>query len=140
MSIHLNRRWMCICIFICIFWLALHCYHCMYSLYLLMCQLFSLYRLVFQSNHSIPIQTTIWSLSLFYENLLPLSSSFSVFGELHLSCSFSFSFICFCIQAGLAGAPARAVSAVKNMNLPEIPRNINIGDISIKVPNLPSFK
>ncbi|XP_036120124.1 AP-3 complex subunit sigma-1-like isoform X3 [Molossus molossus] len=44
------------------------------------------------------------------------------------------------IQAGIAGAPAHAVSAVKNMNLPEIPRNINIGDISIKVPNLPSFK
>uniref|UniRef100_A0A8C3NYG5 Adaptor related protein complex 3 subunit sigma 1 n=1 Tax=Cyanoderma ruficeps TaxID=181631 RepID=A0A8C3NYG5_9PASS len=43
-------------------------------------------------------------------------------------------------EAGLAGAPARAVSAVKNMNLPEIPRNINIGDISIKVPNLPTFK
>nr|XP_045011255.1 AP-3 complex subunit sigma-1-like isoform X2 [Jaculus jaculus] len=43
-------------------------------------------------------------------------------------------------EAGLAGAPARAVSAVKNMNLPEIPRNISIGDISIKVPNLPSFK
>ncbi|XP_055090085.1 AP-3 complex subunit sigma-1-like isoform X5 [Symphalangus syndactylus] len=43
-------------------------------------------------------------------------------------------------EAGLVGAPARAVSAVKNMNLPEIPRNINIGDISIKVPNLPSFK
>ncbi|XP_023366304.1 AP-3 complex subunit sigma-1-like isoform X3 [Otolemur garnettii] len=43
-------------------------------------------------------------------------------------------------KAGLAGAPGRAVSAVKNMNLPEIPRNINIGDISIKVPNLPSFK
>ncbi|XP_062924744.1 AP-3 complex subunit sigma-1 isoform X2 [Mobula hypostoma] len=43
-------------------------------------------------------------------------------------------------EAGFAGAPARAVSAVKNMNLPEIPRNINIGDISIKVPNLPSFK
>ncbi|XP_036709374.1 AP-3 complex subunit sigma-1-like [Balaenoptera musculus] len=42
--------------------------------------------------------------------------------------------------AGLAGAPACAVSAVKNMNLPEIPRNINIGDISIKVPNLLSFK
>ncbi|KAB0393542.1 hypothetical protein E2I00_015184, partial [Balaenoptera physalus] len=62
------------------------------------------------------------------------------FDGLHLSCTFSFSFICFCIQAGLAGAPARAVSAVKNMNLPEIPRNINIGDISIKVPNLPSFK
>ncbi|XP_045853848.1 AP-3 complex subunit sigma-1-like [Meles meles] len=43
-------------------------------------------------------------------------------------------------EAGLAGAPARAVSVVKNMNLPEIPRNINTGDISIKVPNLPSFK
>ncbi|VFV42464.1 Hypothetical predicted protein, partial [Lynx pardinus] len=43
-------------------------------------------------------------------------------------------------EAGLAGAPAHAVSAVKNMNLPEIPRNINMGDISIKVPNLPSFK
>ncbi|ROL53723.1 AP-3 complex subunit sigma-1 [Anabarilius grahami] len=43
-------------------------------------------------------------------------------------------------QAGIAGAPARAVSAVKNMNLPEMPKNINIGDISIKVPNLPSFK
>ena len=43
-------------------------------------------------------------------------------------------------EAGLAGAPAHAVSAVKNMNLPEIPRNINMGDISIKAPNLPSFK
>ena len=43
-------------------------------------------------------------------------------------------------EAGLAGAPARAVSAVKDMNLPESPRNIDIGDISIKVPNLPSFK
>ncbi|XP_040839465.1 AP-3 complex subunit sigma-1-like isoform X2 [Ochotona curzoniae] len=43
-------------------------------------------------------------------------------------------------KAGLAGAPARAVSAVKNMNLPEILRNINNGNISIKVPNLPSFK
>uniref|UniRef100_A0A673MVG5 AP-3 complex subunit sigma-1 n=1 Tax=Sinocyclocheilus rhinocerous TaxID=307959 RepID=A0A673MVG5_9TELE len=43
-------------------------------------------------------------------------------------------------EAGIAGAPARAVSAVKNMNLPEMPKNINIGDISIKVPNLPSFK
>ncbi|XP_059975123.1 AP-3 complex subunit sigma-1-like isoform X5 [Mesoplodon densirostris] len=42
-------------------------------------------------------------------------------------------------EAGL-GSPAHAVSAVKNMNLPENPRNINIGDISIKVPNLPSFK
>ncbi|XP_045675571.1 AP-3 complex subunit sigma-1-like [Phyllostomus hastatus] len=28
------------------------------------------------------------------------------------------------IQAGLTGAPARAASAVKNVNLPEIPRNI----------------
>ncbi|XP_048213555.1 AP-3 complex subunit sigma-1-like isoform X4 [Perognathus longimembris pacificus] len=35
-------------------------------------------------------------------------------------------------EAGLAGAPACAVSAAKNMNLPEIPRNINTGDISIK--------
>ena len=43
-------------------------------------------------------------------------------------------------EAALAGAPACAVSAVKNMNLPEIPRNINIGDIRIKVPNLLSFK
>ncbi|XP_009474846.1 PREDICTED: AP-3 complex subunit sigma-1-like [Nipponia nippon] len=43
-------------------------------------------------------------------------------------------------EAGLAGAPAQAVSAVKIMNLPETPRNIHIGDISIKVPNLPSFK
>ncbi|XP_052461077.1 AP-3 complex subunit sigma-1 isoform X31 [Carassius gibelio] len=43
-------------------------------------------------------------------------------------------------EAGIAGAPARAVSAVKNMNLPEMPKNINIGDISIKVPNLSSFK
>ncbi|XP_021115860.1 AP-3 complex subunit sigma-1-like isoform X4 [Heterocephalus glaber] len=43
-------------------------------------------------------------------------------------------------EAGLAGSPARAVSAVKNMHLPEIPRNINIGDINIKVPNLPYFK
>ncbi|KAG7242608.1 hypothetical protein INR49_020321 [Caranx melampygus] len=36
-------------------------------------------------------------------------------------------------EGGLSAAPARAVSAVKNMNLPEIPRNINIGDINIKV-------
>jgi AP-3 complex subunit sigma len=43
-------------------------------------------------------------------------------------------------EAGLAGAPALAVSAVNDMNLPEIPRNINIDDISIKAPNLPSFK
>ncbi|MGH0167259.1 UNVERIFIED_CONTAM: hypothetical protein FKN15_071910 [Acipenser sinensis] len=35
-------------------------------------------------------------------------------------------------EGGLSAAPARAVSAVKNMNLPEIPRNINIGDINIK--------
>ena len=43
-------------------------------------------------------------------------------------------------EAGLAGAPACALSAVKNMNLPETPRNINTADISIKVPNLSSFK
>lgn len=109
------------------------CLHCIF----VMCQLFSLYRLV-QSNHLISVQTAIWFLSLLY-NILSLSSV--VFcDERHLSCTFSLSCICFCIQAGLAGAPARAVSAVKNMNLPEIPRNINIGDISIKVPNLPSFK
>ncbi|MBN3312355.1 AP3S2 protein, partial [Atractosteus spatula] len=42
-------------------------------------------------------------------------------------------------EGGLSAAPARAVSAVKNMNLPEIPRNINIGDINIKVPNLSPF-
>uniref|UniRef100_A0A8C1IPN1 AP-3 complex subunit sigma-2-like n=2 Tax=Cyprinus carpio TaxID=7962 RepID=A0A8C1IPN1_CYPCA len=42
-------------------------------------------------------------------------------------------------EGGLSGAPARAVSAVKNMNLPEIPRNINIGDINIKVPSLSPF-
>ncbi|XP_071369660.1 AP-3 complex subunit sigma-2 isoform X3 [Centroberyx affinis] len=42
-------------------------------------------------------------------------------------------------KGGLSAAPARAVSAVKNMNLPEIPRNINIGDINIKVPSLSPF-
>ncbi|XP_059534060.1 AP-3 complex subunit sigma-2 isoform X2 [Myotis daubentonii] len=42
-------------------------------------------------------------------------------------------------EGGLSAAPARAVSAVKNMNLPEIPRNINIGDLNIKVPNLSQF-
>lgn len=47
-------------------------------------------------------------------------------------------FVCFW-QGGLSAAPARAVSAVKNMNLPEIPRNINIGDINIKVPSLSPF-
>ncbi|XP_073509320.1 AP-3 complex subunit sigma-2 isoform X1 [Phyllobates terribilis] len=39
-------------------------------------------------------------------------------------------------ESGFSAAPARAVSAVKSMNLPELPRNINIGDINIKVPNL----
>uniref|UniRef100_A0A8C3X458 AP complex mu/sigma subunit domain-containing protein n=1 Tax=Catagonus wagneri TaxID=51154 RepID=A0A8C3X458_9CETA len=43
-------------------------------------------------------------------------------------------------EADLAGAPARDIPAVKNMNLSEIPRNINISGISIKVPNLSSFK
>ncbi|XP_036271432.1 AP-3 complex subunit sigma-2 isoform X3 [Pipistrellus kuhlii] len=42
-------------------------------------------------------------------------------------------------KGGLSAAPARAVSAVKNINLPEMPRNINIGDLSIKVPNLSQF-
>uniref|UniRef100_A0A4W3JQU5 Adaptor related protein complex 3 subunit sigma 2 n=1 Tax=Callorhinchus milii TaxID=7868 RepID=A0A4W3JQU5_CALMI len=42
-------------------------------------------------------------------------------------------------EAGFSAAPARAVSAVKNINLPEMPRNINIGDINIKVPNLSPF-
>ncbi|XP_036271431.1 AP-3 complex subunit sigma-2 isoform X2 [Pipistrellus kuhlii] len=42
-------------------------------------------------------------------------------------------------EGGLSAAPARAVSAVKNINLPEMPRNINIGDLSIKVPNLSQF-
>ncbi|CAH7340875.1 Ap3s2 [Phodopus roborovskii] len=42
-------------------------------------------------------------------------------------------------KGGLSAAPARAVSAVKSMNLPEIPRNINIGDLNIKVPNLSQF-
>ncbi|XP_027707613.1 AP-3 complex subunit sigma-1-like [Vombatus ursinus] len=43
-------------------------------------------------------------------------------------------------ESGLAGAPECAVSIVSNMNLPDITRNNNIGEISIKVPNLPSFK
>ncbi|XP_037659829.1 AP-3 complex subunit sigma-1-like [Choloepus didactylus] len=42
-------------------------------------------------------------------------------------------------EAGLARAPAQAISAVKNMNLPEIPRSITISNKSIKVPNMPSF-
>uniref|UniRef100_A0A8C3AP32 Adaptor related protein complex 3 subunit sigma 2 n=1 Tax=Cyclopterus lumpus TaxID=8103 RepID=A0A8C3AP32_CYCLU len=42
-------------------------------------------------------------------------------------------------EGGLSAAPARAVSAVKNMNLPEIPRTINIGDLNIKVPSLSPF-
>ncbi|KAG8516347.1 Arpin, partial [Galemys pyrenaicus] len=42
-------------------------------------------------------------------------------------------------EGGLSAAPARAVSAVKNINLPEIPRNISIGDLNIKVPNLSQF-
>ncbi|XP_064842565.1 AP-3 complex subunit sigma-2-like [Oncorhynchus masou masou] len=40
---------------------------------------------------------------------------------------------------GLLCSAARAVSAVKNINLPEMPRNINIGDINIKVPSLSPF-
>ncbi|NWY04930.1 AP3S2 protein, partial [Nothoprocta ornata] len=39
-------------------------------------------------------------------------------------------------EGGLSAAPSRAVSAVKNINLPEIPRSISLGDMSIKVPKL----
>ena len=42
-------------------------------------------------------------------------------------------------QGGLSAVPAWAMSAVKNINLPEMPRNINIGDLNIKVPNLSQF-
>uniref|UniRef100_A0A673XY98 Adaptor related protein complex 3 subunit sigma 2 n=1 Tax=Salmo trutta TaxID=8032 RepID=A0A673XY98_SALTR len=42
-------------------------------------------------------------------------------------------------EGGFSAAPTRAVSAVKNMILPEMPRNINIGDINIKVPSLSPF-
>uniref|UniRef100_A0A2K6FM44 AP complex mu/sigma subunit domain-containing protein n=1 Tax=Propithecus coquereli TaxID=379532 RepID=A0A2K6FM44_PROCO len=42
-------------------------------------------------------------------------------------------------EGGLSAAPAQAVSAVKSIGLPEIPRNINIGDLNIKVPNLSQF-
>ncbi|TNN64044.1 AP-3 complex subunit sigma-2 [Liparis tanakae] len=42
-------------------------------------------------------------------------------------------------EGGLSAAPARAVSAVKNMNLPDMPRNINIGDLNIKVSSLSPF-
>uniref|UniRef100_A0A8C2YHN1 Adaptor related protein complex 3 subunit sigma 2 n=1 Tax=Coturnix japonica TaxID=93934 RepID=A0A8C2YHN1_COTJA len=43
------------------------------------------------------------------------------------------------VRGGLSAAPSCTVSAMKNINLPEIPRNINIGDIGIKVPNLSQF-
>ncbi|XP_043530506.1 AP-3 complex subunit sigma-2 isoform X3 [Chiloscyllium plagiosum] len=33
-------------------------------------------------------------------------------------------------EAGFSGAPARAVSAVKNINLPDIPRNIKVSNLS----------
>lgn len=33
-------------------------------------------------------------------------------------------------EAGFSAAPARAVSAVKNINLPEIPRNIKVSNLS----------
>ncbi|XP_025896314.1 AP-3 complex subunit sigma-2-like [Nothoprocta perdicaria] len=39
-------------------------------------------------------------------------------------------------EGGLSAAPSRAVSAVKNINLPETPRSISLGDMGIKVPNL----
>jgi len=37
-------------------------------------------------------------------------------------------------EAGLAGAPAKAVSAVKEMNIPQ-----KIKDINIKLPDMPSL-
>ncbi|XP_019622816.1 AP-3 complex subunit sigma-1-like isoform X2 [Branchiostoma floridae] len=37
------------------------------------------------------------------------------------------------VKAGLAGAPARVVSAAKNLDLPKLPSNIQL-------PNLPSFR
>uniref|UniRef100_A0A8C9E3L7 AP complex mu/sigma subunit domain-containing protein n=1 Tax=Phocoena sinus TaxID=42100 RepID=A0A8C9E3L7_PHOSS len=42
-------------------------------------------------------------------------------------------------KGGLSAVPAWAMSAMKNINLPEMPRNINIGDLNIKVPNLSQF-
>jgi len=39
-------------------------------------------------------------------------------------------------EAGLAAAPARAVSAVKNMNLPQQIKDIKLPDL----PSLPNFK
>ncbi|NXA36240.1 AP3S2 protein, partial [Eudromia elegans] len=42
-------------------------------------------------------------------------------------------------EGGLSAALSCAVSAVKSINLPEIPRNINIKDINIRVPNLSPF-
>lgn len=43
------------------------------------------------------------------------------------------------MEAGLK-EPQSELSAVKNMSLSEIPRNINNGDISIKLSNFSSFK
>ncbi|XP_075063904.1 AP-3 complex subunit sigma-2 isoform X2 [Mixophyes fleayi] len=42
-------------------------------------------------------------------------------------------------ETGFSATSGRAVSAIKNMNLPELPRNINIGDLNIKVPNISHF-
>uniref|UniRef100_A0A8C6BV72 AP complex mu/sigma subunit domain-containing protein n=1 Tax=Monodon monoceros TaxID=40151 RepID=A0A8C6BV72_MONMO len=42
-------------------------------------------------------------------------------------------------KGGLSAVPAWAMSAMENINLPEMPRNINIGDLNIKVPNLSQF-
>ncbi|KAB0406044.1 hypothetical protein E2I00_008466 [Balaenoptera physalus] len=42
-------------------------------------------------------------------------------------------------KGGLSTAPAQAMSAMKNINLPEMPRNINIGDLNIKSPACPNL-
>uniref|UniRef100_A0A4W3JHL5 Uncharacterized protein n=1 Tax=Callorhinchus milii TaxID=7868 RepID=A0A4W3JHL5_CALMI len=41
-------------------------------------------------------------------------------------------------KGALAGAPARPAYKVKNINLPEVNRNINLGAISLQTPNLPT--
>ncbi|XP_032968549.1 AP-3 complex subunit sigma-1-like [Rhinolophus ferrumequinum] len=43
-------------------------------------------------------------------------------------------------EAGLTIVTPINLKKIKNMNLPEIPRDFNIGNISIKGPNLPSLK
>ncbi|XP_077007914.1 AP-3 complex subunit sigma-1-like [Tamandua tetradactyla] len=68
------------------------------------------------------IQVFVETLDKCFENVCELDSIFPV------------------DKVSLAGTPAHVVLVVKNMNLHEIPPNINISDISIKVLNLSSFK